>query len=159
MQNVKNIILSNFLVYIKKDQFWVISGPVCIKSQITSFPKLVSILFKLCICEKFIKLLLAIVTESPFLCYFWAISLLSIYWFLNPCSGLKQIKENQTSSCLTALMLEKELIQVTTHNFCKNEVITPVKKLLFLFMKAVQSINHAGTLEEQIQIYSKDLLV
>ena len=56
-------------------------------------------------------------------------------------------------------MLEKKLTQVTTHNFCKNEIIIPVKKFFFVFMKAVQSINYAGTLEEQIQIYSKDLLV
>ena len=156
----KILFWATFWFTLKRTSFGSFLGHFALKSQIRSFPKLVSILFKLCICEKFIKLLLASITESLFLCHFWALSLLSMYWFLNPCSGLKQIKENQTSSCLTALMLEKELTQVTTHNnFCKNEIITPVKKFLFLFMKAVQSINYAGTLEEQIQIYSKDLLV
>ena len=56
-------------------------------------------------------------------------------------------------------MLEKELIQVATHNFCKNETIIPIKKFLFLFMKAMQSISYAGTLVEKIQMYSKDLLI
>ena len=133
----KTLFWTTFWFTLKRTSFVSFLDHFALKCQITNFPKLVSILFKLCICEKFIKLLLAIVTESPFLCYFCAISLLSIYWFLNPCSGLKQIKENQTSSCLTALMLERELIQVTTHNVCKNEIITPVKKFLFLFMKAV----------------------
>ena len=156
----KTLLWTTFWFTLKRNGIGSFLNHFALKSQITGFPRLVFILFKLCICEKFIKLLLASITESLILCYFFlALSLLSIYWFLNPCRGLKQMRENQTSSCLTALMLEKELIQVTTHNFCKNEVITPVKKFLFLFMKAVQSINHAGTLEEQIQIYSKDLLV
>ena len=155
----KILFWATFWFTLKRTSFGSFLGHFALKSQIRSFPKLVSILFKLCICEKFIKLLLASITESLFLCHFWALSLLSMYWFLNPCSGLKQIKENQTSSYITILMLEKELIQEAAHNFCENKIITPVKKSLFLFMKAVQSINYAGTLEEQIQIYSKDLLV
>ena len=42
-----------------------------------------------------------------FYAIFWALSLLSMYWFLNQCSGVTQIKENKTFpvslSCLNDL--------------------------------------------------------
>ena len=45
----------------------------------------------------------------------------------NLCGG---IKENLTSSWPTALMLEEELIQLTIHNFSKNEIIALVKNFM-----------------------------
>ena len=79
------------------------------------------------------KLLLANLTEGPFLCCFLD-SMTSQHLLVpNLCSG---IKKNLTSSCRTTLILEDEMIQLTLHNFCKNENIAPVKNV----MKVAQSI-------------------
>ena len=69
-----------------------------------------------------------LLTECPFLCYVLG-SIASQHLLVpNRCGGRKQ---NLTSSCLTAVMLAEELIELTLHKFCKKKSITPVK----IFMK------------------------
>ena len=128
MSNVKNIVLSN-----AQDQFWVISGPFCIKKpdyQLSQKQILLTVSTHIVQAVHLQKINKALTCKhhrrSIFVLFLGSIASQHLL-VPNLCGG---IKENLISSCINALMFEEELTQLTIHNFCKNEIITPVKNIM-----------------------------
>ena len=118
--NLKLVVLLYFLVLF--GTFWCLVF-LCFFVLVKSYHKK-NKKFKTDVITSFILLL----TEGQFLCYVLG-SIASQHLLVpNRCGGRKQ---NLTSSCLTAVMLAEELIELTLQKFCKNKSITPVK----IFMK------------------------
>ena len=128
MQNVKIIVLSNL-----QDQFWVISGPFCIKKpdyQLSQKQILLTVSTHIVQAVHLQKINKALNCKHHrrFIFVLFLGSIASRHLLVpNLCGG---IKENLTSSWPTALMLEEELIQLTIHNFSKNEIIALVKNFM-----------------------------